>query len=360
VLEKWIHEKQIIIARNPNYRKTEDLHAEKIVFNIVEDDTESLQMFKQGLIDIIGDCLTDIPLEEIPVLEKKWTISRAPRACTAFININTEKFPFNHPKIRKAFSFAINRQELIGLTGNGVKKSLSKVCNQSRTESINTAYQASCAATNMVPPCLKENRYRSFFQDNDVSQAKLLLEEGLQELGVTKEVFNSIVLYYSQRYPEKNSLVQVIQQQWLKALGIFIKLENLDFNLMMDKLIQGDYSMSLMRRNPSYPDPMSILERFKYKSYATNFSNWENQKYIELLDRSSYEQEDKRLLTLEEAEKILINEMPVIPLYHEDYVYMTNPRLPFTVSIGWRDRILLPLSPEDKKIQKENRHAYKK
>lgn len=357
VLEKWIHEKQIIVARNPNYRKTKDLHAEKIVFNIVEDDTESVQMFKQGLIDIIGDCLTDIPLEEISALEKKWTISRAPKGSTVFININTEKFPFNHPKIRKAFSFAINRQELISLTGNGVKKSLLKY-DQSQAESINTAYQACCAATNMVPPCLKENRYHSFFQDNDVNQAKLLLEEGLHELGITKEIFNSVVLYYSQRYPEKSSLVDVIQQQWLKALGIFIKLESLDFNLMMDKLIQGNYSMALMRRNPSYPDPMSILERFKYKSYATNFSNWENQKYIELLNRSFYEQEDKRLLTLKTAEKIFINEMPVIPLYHEDYVYIVNPRLPFTIPIWWRDRILLPLSTEEQKTQKENRYAH--
>jgi len=150
ILEKWDHENQIIAARNPKYRKTEDLHPEKIIFNIVENDAVTLEMFEKGLIDVIGDALTDIPLEAIPRLEKKWTISREPKACTILIHINTDKVPFNHPKIRKAFSLAINRQELIGLSGKGVKKNIA-------TEHINTAYQASCAATNLIPPCLKEN-----------------------------------------------------------------------------------------------------------------------------------------------------------------------------------------------------------
>ena len=154
VLEKWDHENQIIVARNPKYYKTEDLHPEKIVFNIVENDAVTLEMFEKGLIDVIGDVLTDIPLEEVPRLEKKWTISRKPRVSTVLIQINTDKPPFNHPKIRRAFGLAINRQELIGLFGKGVKNIL--------TEHINTAYQASLVATNLIPPCLKEDCYYSF------------------------------------------------------------------------------------------------------------------------------------------------------------------------------------------------------
>ncbi|MGB7129068.1 MAG: peptide ABC transporter substrate-binding protein [Candidatus Rhabdochlamydia sp.] len=349
-LEKWDHGNQIIAARNPNYRKTEDLHPEKIIFNIVENDVVTLEMFEKGLIDVIGDALTDIPLEAIPRLEKKWTISREPKACTLLININTEKPPFNHPKIRRAFSLAINRQELIGLSGKGVKKNI-------LTEQINTAYQASCTATNLIPPCLKENRYHSFFIDNDIERARILLEEGLQELGLDKKVFESIALYYSQRSFETNALIQVIQQQWLKVLGIFIKLECLDFSIMLDKLFCGNYAMSFMRWNEAYPDPMSILERFKYKAYTMNFSNWEHPEYIQLLDRSFYEEGDKRMQTLEQAEKLLLSEMPVIPLYHEDYVYMINPRLPFTIPLWWKDRTLLPISAEDQRVQKENKYA---
>ena len=138
VVEEWEPGNKIIAACNPNYRETKDLHPEKIIFNIVENDAVTLEMFEKGLVDIIGDALTDIPIESIPTLEKKWTISCKPNNCTVLISINTDRPPFNHPKIRKAFSIAINRQELIGLYGKNVKKNITK-------ESINVAYQAACS-----------------------------------------------------------------------------------------------------------------------------------------------------------------------------------------------------------------------
>jgi ABC-type oligopeptide transport system substrate-binding subunit len=89
---------------------------------------------------------------------------------------------------------------------------------------------------------------------------------------------------------------------------------------------------------------MSVLERFKYKTQVKNFTNWENSEYIQLLDRSFYEQEATRLHTLEEAEKLFLKEMPLIPLCHMDLVYIVNPRLNIPL---WGDRLLLPISSDD-------------
>jgi len=124
------------------------------------------------------------------------------------------------------------------------------------------------------------------------------------------------------------------------------------------RLFNKDYSLSFLCRQAIYPDPMSILEKYKYKEHAMNFSNWEHPEFIRLLDRSYYEQEDQRLLTLEEAERLLLNEMPVIPLYHQDYVYIINPRLPFSIPVWWGDRMLLPMSSEVCKVQKENKNSF--
>ncbi|PWU15530.1 MAG: hypothetical protein C5B45_02445 [Chlamydiae bacterium] len=352
LLEKMDQGDQIIFTRNAKYRKTEDLHPEKIVFNIVENNQATLEMFKQGLIDIIGDSLTDIPLEEISSLEKKWTFASEAQPCSVFIYLNTEQFPFNHPKIRRAFGLAINRQELIGSIGKGAKKNI-------KTNPINIAYQGRLSATNIVSPCIKKNRYRCFFKDNDVKQAQILLDEGMAELGITKDAFKAVTLYYYSRVYGANELAQILQQQWLKALGISIKLEKLDFSIALDKMTTGDYSMCIASWTAMYYDPMNVLERFKYKKYTMNFSTWENAKFIELIDRSNYEQGDKRLLTLEEAEKILIDEMPIIPLHHEDYIYMINPHLSFRIPL-WGDRMFLPLSFEEEKIQKENKNGCKK
>ena len=339
LLEKWDHENQIIAISNPYYRKTQDLRPKKIIFNVIGNDQITLQMFEKGAIDVIGDSLTSIPLDAVPSLEKRWTISRKPRASTLLITLNTEKFPFNHSKIRKAFGLAIDRQELIGSSGKGVKKSI-------LADYISSAYQASLAATNLIPPCLKENRHRSFFKDNDMVRAKILLEEAMVELGVSKEIFDPVILYYYSRTFGVSELIQTIQQQWLNALGVLIKTEYLESKTTMDKLIKGDYHMCFMRRDALYNDPMSILEGFKYRDYIKNYSNWENQEYIRLLDKSFYEQSDARAQILEQAERIFLNEMPVIPLYHEDYIYIINPDLKYKVPL-FGDRLLLPMSFED-------------
>ncbi len=318
VLEKWEHADEIIAVSNPHYRKTEDVHPEKIIFQTVENDTTTLQMFEKGLVDIIGDSLTSIPLEAIPELEKKWKISRELTPTTMIIAFNTDKAPFHHPKIRRAFSLSLNRQQLVD----------------------NIVYQASSIATNMIPPLLKQNRNRSFFKDNDVSQAKILLEEAMAEMGITKEVFESVVLYYQSLSSATSKIMQTIQQQWLEALGIFIKIESLDYRVIVDKLTHGDYFMCYTLWSAMYHDPMSILERFKYRTYAKNFTNWENAEYIQLLDRSFYEQVETRFRTLEDAEELFLKEMPLIPLYHVDFVYITNPRLNIPL---WGDRLLLPM-----------------
>ncbi|MGL5264578.1 MAG: peptide ABC transporter substrate-binding protein [Candidatus Rhabdochlamydia sp.] len=341
LLEKWDHENQIIAVRNPHYRKKEILHPNKIIFNIVPNDQTTLQMFEDGLIDMIGGTLNAIPLEAVPLLEKKWEISRKECPTTRIITFNTDKFPFNHSKIRQAFALAINRQELIGLAGNHVKKSI-------LTDSISPAYKASLAATNLVHPCLKENRHRSFFKDNDVNRAKVLLAEGMSELGITKEAFNPVVLYYYSLSSSSvtHQVIQIIQQQWLHALGILIKMECLDLKTALNKLTYGDYFMSFTHWTAMYHDPMSILERFKYKTLSKNFTNWENQEYIQLLNRSFYEEGDMRFRTLEEAEKLLLKEMPLTPLYHEDDVYVIKPRLSSKISL-WGGRMLLSHPSKD-------------
>jgi oligopeptide transport system substrate-binding protein len=210
------------------------------------------------------------------------------------------------------------------------------------TNHINPAYKASLAAINLVHPCLKENRHRSFFKDNDVNRAKILLAEGMSELGITKEAFDPVILYYYSLSSSSvtSQVIQVIQQQWMQTFGILIKIECLSLKAALDRLTQGDYFISFTHWTAMYHDPMSILERFKYKALSKNFTNWENQEYIQLLNRSFYEEGDMRFKTLEEAEKLLLKEMPLTPLYHEDDTYIIKPHLPFKISL-WGGRMLL-------------------
>ena len=76
-----------------------------------------------------------------------------------------------------------------------------------------------------------------------------------------------------------------------------------------------------------YHDRMCFLERFVDKNRIANYPGWENPHYQQLIDDSFYKEHDKRIKRLDKAEQLLMDEMPIIPIYHFHAVYVKNPRL---------------------------------
>jgi oligopeptide transport system substrate-binding protein len=67
---------------------------------------------------------------------------------------------------------------------------------------------------------------------------------------------------------------------------------------------------------------------FKYKVASTNNTNWENPKYIDLLNQSALcRDSEERKGLLREAEQILMEQMPIIPIFHYAMNYLQCDRL---------------------------------
>lgn len=77
-----------------------------------------------------------------------------------------------------------------------------------------------------------------------------------------------------------------------------------------------------------FNDPINFLEVFKTKTNGTNNTSWENPSYIELID-TSYECRDpyERLGLLRQCEQLLIDEMPIIPIFHYTLSYIQDEAL---------------------------------
>ena len=74
-----------------------------------------------------------------------------------------------------------------------------------------------------------------------------------------------------------------------------------------------------------FRDPINFLEIFKYKSNSTNNTQWENPEYIELLNMSSLETNtEERAKVLRSAERLLMDEMPVNPIF---FRYLTTSKM---------------------------------
>lgn len=304
ILKEWKHNNEIVVVKNPLYWDQNKVNPNVIHFSMIGNEMTALQMFENGELDMVGEPLSPLPTDALQSLKKKVKVYTHPASGTTMITFNVDKFPFNNVKIRKAFAYAIDRESIVK----------------------NITQMDEIVAINAVPPILKNNRNRSFFKDKDLVQAKILLEEGMKELGISKDVFNDLIFYYS--VSELNhKIAQAIQQQWKSALGVQVKIENLEHKILMDKLVKRNYAFAQSLWLAQYNDQMNILERFKSKTNPKNYPNWENPEFIHLLEDSFYETGAKRAEILEKAEEIFLNEMPICPIYHLNMPYIVQPYL---------------------------------
>jgi oligopeptide transport system substrate-binding protein len=103
-------------------------------------------------------------------------------------------------------------------------------------------------------------------------------------------------------------------------------LESSESKVYYDQLKNRSYQLGIGSWFADFRDPISFLEIFKLKDNGTNNTQWENPKYIDLLNQSALAQNnEERNKLLKQAERTIINEMPIIPLFYSSYNYVRNP-----------------------------------
>ncbi len=182
----------------------------------------------------------------------------------------------------------------------------------------------------MVPPLPEWERPSAFFDDGAIEMARGYFKRGLEELGLTLETFPRLVLSFNKNH-EHPKIAEAIQQQWKEAFGITVELESCDWKAYLSKISAGDYQIARSAWVGDFSDPMAFLAPFKYKDGSVgspNETGWENAYYALLLDQANTSADRKsRKEYLQEAEKILIEEMPVIPIYFIVYHTLKKPHV---------------------------------
>ncbi|HZG79327.1 MAG TPA: peptide ABC transporter substrate-binding protein [Brevibacillus sp.] len=301
-LTTWEHKNKLVVEKNDNYWDKDSVKLDKIEFSMVEDENTELSMFDNGELDWAGAPTSALPTDAIPALKDSGKMKTQPTAGTYWYKFNTEKPPFNNVKIRKAFAYSIDRQALID----------------------NVLQAGQLPATGAVPPSMALNK-DGYFKDNDIETAKKLLEEGMKEEGLTS--LPTVTLSYNTSEGHKK-IAEAIQDQWKKNLGVDVKLENKEWKVYIEDLHQGNYQIGRMGWLGDFNDPINFLELYKDKKGGNNDTNWENPQYKELLNKSSLEMDPtKRAAILADAEKILMDDMPIMPIYFYTQSWVQNDKV---------------------------------
>ncbi|SFK83751.1 peptide ABC transporter substrate-binding protein [Brevibacillus centrosporus] len=289
-LSVWEHKNKIELVKNDQYWEKDVVKLDKIDFSMIEDTNTELEMFNNDDLDWAGAPISGLPADAIGPLHEEGKLQTMERATNYYLLFQTEKAPFTNEKIRKAFSYAINRKDI--------------------ADNIGQAGQTPLMGFVPLSASLKKEGY---FKDNDTQTAKQLLADGIKELGLAK--LPEITYLYNTSDLNKK-IAEALQAQWKQVLGVDVKLVNKELKVMFDDQEQGNYMISRSGWTGDYNDSVNFLELLMEKNSSNNSTLWHSEKYVELVQKAYAEpDESKRNEYLVEAEGILMDEMPVTGIY---------------------------------------------
>jgi oligopeptide transport system substrate-binding protein len=284
---------KIEMIKNENYWDAKNINLDKLIMTFVEDESTQLSMFESNQIDIA---------EAVPVKDTKnllaegQAISFPQTGCYYYI-FNCKATPFDNVKVRQAFTYAINRRAII--------------------DNITRAEQKPAMAFTPFgfSDVTIDKDFRSvggdYFKDNDVKKAKQLLAEagypdgkGLPEIEI---LYNTM--------DEHRKIAEAIGQMWKDNLGVNVKLRNAEWGVYLNERNEGSFIVARAGWQADYNDPMTYMD-MHVTDGGNNDSFWSNAEYNKLIEEAkASNDEQRRMENMHKAEKILMDEMPVAPIY---------------------------------------------
>lgn len=298
ILKERVSKSHIILEKNQNYSRKHKPSVDILSFDIIEDPMTAYALYCQGELDWIGDPFGTVPLEVLKDLNESGKLIKKSTGKLCWLVVGTKNPKLHSSKIRKAIATAINRKEL---------------CSYLLQVDENAAFS-------YLPKKLSMINHQPF-EDNNPSEAKKLFEQGLKEISMTKKNYPGIVITHWSD-PTEKAVAQALQQQLIRALDIPVTLASYDWSTFFKKVTSGDIEIAPFGWYPWYNDPIYNLEYIKYANNGINGTQWEDVRYINLLDQANKTIDpDERKIYMQEAEELAMKELPIIPLFTQTYKY---------------------------------------
>lgn len=299
-MSEWKEKESITFVKNENYWDAENVKLKTLEVKLIDDQITYLNAFKSGEIDVIESP----PQAEIPTLLAEGTAKIYPYLGTYFYVINVSDKAkdvdpkaaeaLSNPKFRKALALSIDKQLIVDKVTQG----------------------GQAPSTSYVPLGILDSAEKEFKKDylpptGDVEKAKKLLAEAGYPNG---EGAPTITLTFNTNEGHQN-IAQAVQDMWKTNLGINVELKNEEWAVFQDTRNNFQYSIARHGWIADYNDPMTFLDMWTTGNGQNN-AGYSNKEYDKLIASAKVELDDtKRTEMLRKAEDILMEELPIIPIY---------------------------------------------
>ena len=291
-MTKWIKGNKATFTKNDKYYDAKSVKTKNLEMYLVQDPKTAAQNFDNGKVDYatINSTLVD-------KYKGKDTFKTIREGYLAYLICNFKADTTANKNLRHALSYAINRKDL---------------CD-------NILKDGSQPATGFVPaqlcksPSGKDFREESGkYVDYDVKKAQEYLDAAKKELGT--DTITVDLLYGTDESP-MDTFAEYLQGSFTKLKGLKVNMvATVKKDRIYNREASGNFQIACTRWAPDYADPTTFLNVLA-SSNSNNYGKWENAQYNSLLKQAQNETDvNKRWNELLEAEKVMMDDMPNIPV----------------------------------------------
>jgi oligopeptide transport system substrate-binding protein len=286
ILEEWKLYRHILVRKNPLYWDADNVKLEGIVFLPIENAVTAEKMFRSGQLHVTRST----PNDKITYYREQpdSPLRDAPYTSSYFLILNLERPPLDDVRVRRALTLALDKRQLVG-----------------------TVLQDTVLATdNFVPLGMPDYTHAQGLSFDPERARALLAEAGFPD----GEGFPK--LEYAYNTHELNRTVAIaVQQMWKTVLNIDVELINQEWKVYLNKLDTGEFDIARMGWSGDvYPG--AFLDPVKTGGLINRMS-FSEPRYDEIINSEVRTTVDpkKLMATYTEAEQILLDQAPLIPIY---------------------------------------------
>ena len=275
-----------------------------------------MQLYESGQIDITGVYSIDVPRVLDPSEALHADLHSGVDLCTNYVVFDASQPPFDDPKVRQAFSMAVDRQKYVDVVMNGV----------------------GIPAKGLYPPALPGYSLELKGLPYDPAAARQLLAQsryggaqGLPPIVYTDYGVGNVA----------GSSVAALAQMWQQNLGVTITIQNIDPSRYYDLLYSGHHGQLFAGGwCADYPDPENFADVLFHTGAQQNTGNYSNPALDAVLDRARLERDVTRRIALyQQAEQLIVQDAPALFLSHDISYVLVKPYVkgyvltPITISL---------------------------